>query len=153
MNMSILFYAVKFGNLCRNMPCNNCAFIRVVFFRELYFEEMCGSAETTQKSKRSRSQNQPDLLHENWKQLRRVSGAEERTDRLDDRFPKETTQKSKRSRRLWIKGSGENKQPKQLRRVSGAEEFVSDVSHYDFVKQLRRVSGVNNYHKILTIII
>ena len=58
------------------MPCNNCAFIRVVFFRELYFEEMCGSAETTQKSKRSRSQNQPDLLHENWKQLRRVSGAE-----------------------------------------------------------------------------
>ena len=76
MNMSILFYAVKFGNLCRNMPCNNCAFIRVVFFRELYFEEMCGSAETTQKSKRSRSQNQPDLLHENWKQLRRVSGAE-----------------------------------------------------------------------------
>lgn len=37
------------------MPCNNCAFIRVVFFRELYFKEMCGSAETTQKSKRSRS--------------------------------------------------------------------------------------------------
>lgn len=36
------------------MPCNNCAFIRVVFFRELYFKEMCGSAETTQKSKRSR---------------------------------------------------------------------------------------------------
>ena len=36
------------------MPCNNCALIRVVFFRELYFKEMCGSAETTQKSKRSR---------------------------------------------------------------------------------------------------
>ena len=114
---------------------------------------MCGSAETTQKSKRSRSKRDSQSAHSLWKQLRRVSGAEERTDRLDDRFPKETTQKSKRSRRLWIKGSGENKQPKQLRRVSGAEEFVSDVSHYDFVKQLRRVSGVNNYHKILTIII
>ena len=120
MNMSILFYAVKFGNLCRNMPCNNCAFIRVVFFRELYFEEMCGSAETTQKSKRSRSQNQPDLLHENWKQLRRVSGAEacvtpfpalqhlkqlrrvsgaEVDTRYQDTFSaQETTQKSKRSR-------------------------------------------------------
>ena len=39
------------------MPCNNCAFIRVVFFRELYFKEMCGSAETTQKSKRSRREH------------------------------------------------------------------------------------------------
>ena len=122
MNMSILFYAVKFGNLCRNMPCNNCAFIRVVFFRELYFEEMCGSAETTQKSKRSRSQNQPDLLHENWKQLRRVSGAEacvtpfpalqhlkqlrrvsgaEVDTRYQDTFSaQETTQKSKWSKQL-----------------------------------------------------
>lgn len=69
------------------MPCNNCAFIRVVFFRELYFKEMCGSAETTQKSKRSRSH-----------------------------IP--------------------------------AKHVVLHIK-----KQLRRVSGVNNYHKILTIII
>ena len=104
------------------MPCNNCAFIRVVFFRELYFEEMCGSAETTQKSKRSRSQNQPDLLHENWKQLRRVSGADacvtpfpalqhlkqlrrvsgaEVDTRYQDTFSaQETTQKSKWSKQL-----------------------------------------------------
>ena len=81
------------------MPCNNCAFIRVVFFRELYFEEMCGSAETTQKSKRSRSQNQPDLLHENWKQLRRVSGAE-----------------------ACVTPFPALQHLKQLRRVSGAEE-------------------------------
>ena len=59
------------------MPCNNCAFIRVVFFRELYFKEMCGSAETTQKSKRSRR----PCIQNKWvsalrKQLRRVSGAE-----------------------------------------------------------------------------
>ena len=82
------------------MPCNNCAFIRVVFFRELYFEEMCGSAETTQKSKRSRSQNQPDLLHENWKQLRRVSGAEVDTRYQDTFSAQETTQKSKWSKQL-----------------------------------------------------
>lgn len=60
------------------MPCNNCAFIRVVFFRELYFKEMCGSAETTQKSKRSRSRNS-----------KKLSGMEI-----------ETTQKSKWSKQL-----------------------------------------------------
>lgn len=60
------------------MPCNNCAFIRVVFFRELYFEEMCGSAETTQKSKRSRRM-----------------GSTQTSCRLD-----ETTQKSKWSKQL-----------------------------------------------------
>ena len=78
--------------------------------------------ETTQKSKRSRSQNQPDLLHENWKQLRRVSGAEacvtpfpalqhlkqlrrvsgaEVDTRYQDTFSaQETTQKSKWSKQL-----------------------------------------------------
>ena len=91
------------------MPCNNCAFIRVVFFRELYFKEMCGSAETTQKSKRSRSH-----------------------------IPAKHVV-------LHIK--------KQLRRVSGAEERNQHKHHADWMKQLRRVSGVNNYHKILTIII
>lgn len=57
------------------MPCNNCAFIRVVFFRELYFKEMCGSAETTQKSKRSRSHIPAKHVVLHMKQLRRVSGA------------------------------------------------------------------------------
>ena len=118
MNMSILFYAVKFGNLCRNMPCNNCAFIRVVFFRELYFKEMCGSVETTQKSKRSRSaQRNKDCCY--WT---------------------ETTQKSKRSRSYTIKAFAIN-QAKQLRRVSGAEALWQLLDKILCKKQLRRVSG------------
>ena len=80
------------------MPCNNCAFIRVVFFRELYFKEMCGSAETTQKSKRSRSYTIIAFAINQAKQLRRVSGAEALWQLLDKILCK-----------------------KQLRRVSGAE--------------------------------
>ena len=131
MNMSILFYAVKFGNLCRNMTCNNCAFIRVVFFCELYFKEMCGSAETTQKSKRSRS-------------TRLVS------DRMSE--SQETTQKSKRSRSAlysYSQGYCLETTQKSKRSRSSAEPSNLKVTS----KQLRRVSGVNNYHKILTIII
>jgi hypothetical protein len=69
-----------------------------VFFRELYFKEMCGSAETTQKSKRSRSYTIKAFAINQAKQLRRVSGAEALWQLLDKILCK-----------------------KQLRRVSGAE--------------------------------
>ena len=92
---------------------------------------MCGSAETTQKSKRSRSHIPAKhvVLHIK-KQLRRVSGAEERNQH--------------KHHADWMK---------QLRRVSGAEEKQLHLQIWGVAKQLRRVSGVNNYHKILTIII
>ena len=64
------------------------------------------------------------------KQLRRVSGAEERNQH--------------KHHADWMK---------QLRRVSGAEEKQLHLQIWGVAKQLRRVSGVNNYHKILTIII
>ena len=114
---------------------------------------MCGSAETTQKSKRSRSHIPAKhvVLHIK-KQLRRVSGAEERNQH------KHHADWMKQLRR--VSGAEERNQHKhhadwmkQLRRVSGAEEKQLHLQIWGVAKQLRRVSGVNNYHKILTIII
>ena len=135
------------------MTCNNCAFIRVVFFCELYFKEMCGSAETTQKSKRSRSTRLvSDRMSESQETTQKSKRSRSALYSYSQGYCLETTQKSKRSRSLdshIIQITDCETTQKSKRSRSSAEPSNLKVTS----KQLRRVSGVNNYHKILTIII